>query len=344
MAGMVRVLVVDNSPTIREFLTECFAAHPDMRVVATACNGTEAVRRTREARPDVVTMDVNMPHMDGLSATRIIMQECPLPIVVVSGVPGDRETASFRALEAGALAFVRLPPGPTDPAHEAAIAELVRTVRLMAEVKVVRRRTSIDAALPALDAEPAKAIRAIVIGASTGGPVAIRDLLLTLPPACSPILLVQHMPRGFVDSFVRWLGEATGHAVRVASDGARIAPGEVHVAPDDCHLGLDRSGRTALRHAAPEQGSRPAVAYLFRTAREAYGGDVAAVLLSGMGKDGAEELLHLKHAGAVTFAQSRESAAVFGMPGEAVRLDAANFVLPPAQISAALATLMRPKS
>jgi two-component system chemotaxis response regulator CheB len=213
---------------------------------------------------------------------------------------------------------------------------------------VVRRRGAAARMIdgpPAVDEARTNEIRVVVIGASTGGPIAIRELLLAVPAGhAAPILLVQHMPVGFVDSFVRWLREATGHAVRVASAGTRLAPGEIYVAPDGCHLGLDRAGRAALSEAAPEQGSRPSVSHLFRAAREAHGAETAAVLLSGMGKDGAAELLRLKRAGAVTFAQSRESAAVFGMPGEAVRLDAASFVLPPAQIGAALAALMRQRS
>ena len=351
MRARLRVLVVDDSPTIREFLADWIAGQPDMYVVATAGDGEEAVRKARETRPDVVTMDVNMPQMDGLRATRIIMHECPVPIVVVSGVPGDRETATFRALEAGALAFVRRPPGPQDPMHAAGVAELVQTVRLMAEVRVVRRRATPEAGPgvpfvpPTLVAARPHVIRVVVIGASTGGPVAIRELLAALPTDFSaPILLVQHMPAGFVDGFVRWLGETTGHIVEVAADGARLAPGHVYVAPDGCHLGLDASRRAALSDAAPEHGSRPSVSCLFRAARETIRGEAAAILLSGMGKDGAQELLRLKEAGAVTFAQSRDSAAVFGMPGEAVRLEAASFVLPPAQIGAALAALVQRKS
>ena len=324
-----------------------FNAAPDMRVSATAADGVEAVQAVRNARPDVITMDVNMPRMDGLQATRLIMHECPVPIVIVSSMRGDQVSASFRALESGALAFVRSPVGPHDPAHASAVAELVQTVRLMSEVRVVRRYGDTGADTKhAAGAAPerfmrARDIKAVAIGASTGGPLAVCELLGALPkPFFAPILLVQHIAVGFVAGFAKWLSEATGHAVQIANDAEPLLPGHVYIAPDEHHMGVDRFGVARLSTAAPEQGLRPAVSYLFRTVLAAYGGNAAAVLLSGMGKDGAQGLRDLKEAGALTFVQSRESALVFGMPGEAVRLDAARHIMKPAEIGAALAAII----
>jgi two-component system chemotaxis response regulator CheB len=169
----------------------------------------------------------------------------------------------------------------------------------------------------------------------------VRELLGALPKdLAAPVLLVQHMTAGFVDGFSNWLREVTGHSIRIAADGERLRPGHVHVAPDGRHLGLTRWGHIQLSDAPMEQGLRPSVSHLFRAARTVYDGEVAAVLLSGMGKDGADELLALKNAGAVTFAQSFDSAVVFGMPGQAVRLNAATYVMPSREIGTALATMI----
>lgn len=339
----IRVLVVEDSPTARELLVYAFDSTPDMRVVATAKDGQEALSAVLKAQPDVVTMDIHMPRMDGLDATRRIMRESPVPIVIISSTLDSEAAASFRALEAGALAFVPRPAGPNDPMHRRAITELVQTVRLMSEVKVVRRYTGMTPRAKLCAGEgldQTHDIRIIAIGASTGGPPAILELINALPkPGIAPILIVQHMAVGFIESFGGWMKEATGHAVHVAAEGETTLPGHIYIAPDEHHMGIDRQGRLTLSKAAPEYGLRPAVSYLFRTVRETYGAGAAAVLLSGMGKDGAKELLDLKHAGSLTFAQNQDSALVFGMPGEAVKLNAARYVMEPTRIGAMLAAM-----
>jgi two-component system chemotaxis response regulator CheB len=342
MAGKLRIVVAEDSATVRESLVSALDATPDMRVVAAVSDGEQAIQAVRDISPDAITMDVNMPGMDGLKAARFLMQEHPIPIVIVSSALDDQEIASFRALEAGALAFVRTPPGRHDPTHRAAIADLVQIVRLMAEVKVVRRRNqSRPVPPPRRHGYRAHKIELVAIGASTGGPLAVREFLAALPKdLATPILLVQHMTAGFLDGFVRWLHEATGYPIAIAADGERLRSGYVHIAPDGRHLGVDRWRRVVLSDAPPEQGLRPSVSHLFRAARSAYGAQVAAILLSGMGKDGADELLALRDAGAVTFAQSFDSSIVFGMPGEAVRLGAASFVMSSAEIAAALANMI----
>ena len=344
MSRPIGVLVVEDSAVVREFLVHAIGSDPRFKVVGTAHDGEQALEAVRRVAPDVVAMEIHMPRLDGLEATRRIMQEQPLPIVMVSGTVGDQVAATFSALEAGALAFLRRPAGPADPVHAAEVAELLETLRLMSEVKVVRRRRR-DAPVPpppsAVERAPAR-VKVVAIGASTGGPPALAALLSALGRGFpAPVLVVQHIAEGFLEGFAQWLARSSGFPVRLATDGDTPLPGQAYVAPDGRHMGVDARGRIALSSAEPENGLRPSVAHLLRSVREAFGASAAAVLLTGMGKDGAEELLALKSCGAQTYVQDRESAIVYGMPGEALRLDAARHVLAPAEIGAALNGLAR---
>lgn len=344
---MITVLVVEDSLTLQEFLVQILAADPEIHVVGTANNGAEALEAVVRHRPDVITMDINMPKMDGFEATRRIMETRPTPIVIVSGSWDPKEVGTtFRAVEAGALTMVPRPQGVGHPAHESAVQELVRTVKLMSEVKVVRRwpRPRSDLAPPPPPQgtgglAPAE-IRAVAIGASTGGPLALQTILSGLPtdfPA--PVLIVQHMAPGFVQGFIEWLARSAGFPVHLATNGAPLLPGAAYVAPDGSHMGVGLGPRVVLTRDGPENGPRPSVSFLFRSVAAVFGRNAAAVLLTGMGKDGAEELKALRDTGAVTFAQDRDSAVVHGMPGEAIKLGAAALVLPPEKIAAALVGL-----
>ena len=345
---MIKVLVVEDSPVVREFLVHILGSDPGIRVVGTAHDGEEALEAIARQRPDVITMDVHMPKMNGLDATRRIMETCPTPIVVVSGSTDPAEVATtFEAMEAGALAVLRRPAGIGHPDHEATARELVQTVKLMSEVKVVRRwprapRDSIARpAQPRLERAPGHC-RIVAIGASTGGPPVLQTILSQLPsdfPA--PILVVQHMAAGFVRGFIEWLAHSSRLPIHLAAHAAQILPGHVYVAADELQMKVERGGRIALTREPPENGLRPSVSFLFRSVAEVYGGDAVAGLLSGMGRDGADELKLLKDKGAVTFAQDKDSSVVHGMPGEAIKLDAASFVLPPEKIAATLASLAK---
>jgi two-component system chemotaxis response regulator CheB len=345
---LIKVLVVEDSPVVREFLVHILGSDPGIRVVGTAHDGEEALESIARKRPDVVTMDVHMPKMNGLDATRRIMETCPTPIVVVSGSTDPAVVATtFEAMEAGALAVLRRPAGIGHPDHEATARELVQTVKLMSEVKVVRRwsRARRDStARPAqsrLERAPGSC-RIVAIGASTGGPPVLQTILSQLPrdfPA--PVLIVQHMAAGFVRGFVEWLAHSSRLPIHLAAHGEQILPGHVYVAPDELQMKVERGDRIALTRDAPENGMRPSVSYLFRSLAAVYGSDAVAGLLSGMGRDGADELKLLKDLGMVTFAQDKDSSVVHGMPGEAIKLDAATFVLPPDKIAATLATLAK---
>ena len=345
---MIKVLIAEDSPVVREFLIHILGSDPDIQVVGTANNGEEALDAVQRYRPDVITMDIHMPKMDGLEATRRIMETYPTPIVVVSGSTDPHEnTTTFRAMEAGALAVLRRPNGIGHQDYDCTARELVQTVKLMAEVKVVRRwpQARRESALP-VAAKPAAGeaakVKVIAIGASTGGPPVLQTILAMLPRDLPvPVLIVQHMATGFISSFVEWLAQSAGLPVHVAMHGEYLVPGHVYVAPDEFQMKIEHGGRVVLTRDEPESSLRPSVSYLFRSLAEVYGGGVVAGLLTGMGRDGAVELRLLKEKGAVTFAQDKDSSVVHGMPGEAIRLDAATYVLAPDKIAAVLTDLVR---
>jgi two-component system chemotaxis response regulator CheB len=337
----IRVLIVEDTPVVREFMVHVLGSDPGIEVVGTVNDGSEALAAVIRLEPDVVTMDVHMPKMDGLEATRRVMQEAPVPIVIVSGTVDDQVASTFAALEAGALAFLSRPAGLGDSRYRREVDELVRTVKLMSEVKVVRRRPARGTpGQPAVSVPARTPVRVVAIGASTGGPLAIQALLQALPKDFPvPVLIVQHIAEGFLDGFVHWLNRSSGPLVRLAAHAERSLPGHVYIAPDGYHMGVDRGLNIVLSDAPPDQGLRPSVAHLLRSVREACGKSAAAVLLSGMGKDGAKELLELRLAGAHTFAQDEASSVVYGMPGAALRLDAARYVMAPAEMAAVLTAI-----
>ncbi|MEP0822515.1 MAG: chemotaxis-specific protein-glutamate methyltransferase CheB [Ignavibacterium sp.] len=341
---MINVLIVEDSPVVREFLIHILSVDPEISIVGVAHNGEEAIEAVQSKKPHVITMDIHMPKLNGFDATRRIMETNPVPIVIVSGSSTAEEIATtFRALESGALAVVRRPAGLSHPDHEASARELIQTVKLMSEVKVVRRwraRPKVEAAVepPAQKSlKPEGAITLVAIGASTGGPLALQTILSDLPADFPvPIVVVQHMAQGFIHGFAEWLGESTSLPVHVASHGEALVPGHVYLAPDGHHMLVTKDFRVSLRSDEPENGLRPSVAALFRSVAEACRAQAVGILLTGMGVDGAAELKRLKDVGAVTFAQDKESSVVFGMPGEAIRIGGATHTLSPEKISAAL--------
>jgi len=335
---MIRVLVVDDSKSVRTLLNHILGSAPGIAVVGCAVDGAEALKLARELQPDVITMDLHMPRMDGFEAIRRIMRECPTRIVVVSGSDDRAEVdASFRAIEAGALVLVKRPPGIGNPAHEDGARDLVRTVKTMAEVRVVRRWADARRAARPLQGAPR---RLVAIGASTGGPTVLRDILAELPSGYPlPIVIVQHLAPGFMDGLASWLGEASGYPVEVLKDGAPLVGGRACLVPEGSQPALGPGLVGRLVQAPPEHGMCPSVSHLFRAIDPELRPATAAVLLTGMGKDGAAELKLLREHGALTIAQDRASAVVYGMPGEALRLDAAMLVLEPAEIGKVLARL-----
>jgi two-component system chemotaxis response regulator CheB len=295
-------------------------------------------------------MDINMPVMDGLEATRTIMETNPIPIVIVSATVDPGEVATtFRALEAGALAAVQKPAGIGHPQYQQTAKALVETVKLMSEVKVVRRwgaqrknrALTVGASTVDSPVHGSSNIEIIAMGASTGGPSVIKRILSEFPANFPlPVLIVQHISPGFLPGFAESLRPSCKLPVTIPKDGEVLQPGHVYLAPDGVHMGVGARGRIVLVSNPPENGMKPSISYLFRTVADVLGPRAAGVILTGMGRDGADGLKSMREKGAVTIAQDEASSIVFGMPAEAVRIGAATHVFSPEQIASFLTKLV----
>ncbi|RMF87094.1 MAG: chemotaxis response regulator protein-glutamate methylesterase [Nitrospirae bacterium] len=325
---MIQVMIIDDSPAIRAQFRGLLEAEPDMEVVAEAEDPIVARRLLDRVSPDVITLDVEMPRMDGLAFLRKLMAGRPTPVVMASTLTQHGAEVTLEALRIGAVAAV----GKPTPGHPASLEdfaeELVREVRAAAAARVGRSQPR--AAGPRLGAV-AGGGRLVAIGASTGGTEAIRAILARLPAACPPIAIVQHMPAGFTATFAAHLDREVAPRVVEAADGMALGPGTVAVAPGDAHLEVAAAGggwRLAVVAGERVNRHRPSVDVLFHSVARAAGPRAVGVLLTGMGADGAAGLKAMRDAGAHTLAQDRESCTVYGMPRAAVQLGAAEAEVP----------------
>jgi two-component system, chemotaxis family, protein-glutamate methylesterase/glutaminase len=341
---MIRLLLADDSATARELLRAILEQEGDLRIVGEARDGAEAVRLARQLRPDIIVMDVHMPVVDGITATKQIMTERPTPILIVSAATQRDVDLSLTATQAGALMALPKPDGPGSPRFDESAAELREMARAMSQVKVVRYSASFAASeRPSVSRRGSpKAIELVALAASTGGPAALRQVLTALPPTFpAPILVVQHIARDFAAGFADWLGSGCSLRVKVAKHEEQIQPGSVYVAPDDVHLGVTASGKIRLSKEPAIGGFRPSASHLFESAGRSYGRRLAAVVMTGMGTDGAEGLVAAHAAGAYVIAQDESTSVVYGMAHEAVRQGAVDTILPLVQIAPHLVETVR---
>lgn len=334
----IKVLCVDDSALVRGLMTEIINSHPDMEVVATAPDPLVARDLIKQHNPDVLTLDVEMPRMDGLDFLERLMRLRPMPVLMVSSLTERGGEITLRALELGAIDFVTKPKlGIRDGLMEysEAIAEKIR----VASRSKLRPPAAANAPPPV--ARPrgplASSEKLVIIGASTGGTEAIKDVLVPMPPDSPAILITQHMPAGFTKSFAQRLDGMCSVTVREGVHGERVLPGHVYLAPGgETHMKLGRSGANyviELLPTEPVNRHRPSVDVLFNSAAEAAGRNAIGVILTGMGKDGAAGLLAMHKAGAYTIAQDEASCVVFGMPREAIALGGASEVIALSRIS-----------
>jgi two-component system, chemotaxis family, protein-glutamate methylesterase/glutaminase len=360
---LIRVLVVDDSALAGRVLTDELSREPDIVVIGEAVDPYDARDRILELAPDVVTLDIEMPRMNGLAFLARLMKYRPVPVVVVSSVAPANSDAAMHALELGAVEVIAKPGSELTTGDTA--GQLARAVRAAAAANIPRLRPvhtppHASSPVPAADTAGGTALasltalagataaawreRIVVIGASTGGPVALEQLLAALPAHAPAVLVVQHMPAGFTAAFARRLNERCAIEVREAADGTAVVPGTALIAPGGRHMMLlRRNGRlhVGVRQGPPVHFQRPAVDVLFHSVAQLVGRDAVGVLLTGMGADGASGMRALRDAGAHTIAQDEQSCAVFSMPKEAIRFEGVCEVLPLPQIAAAVLSLRR---
>ncbi len=333
----IKVLIVDDSALIRSVMSEIIGRQPDMEVVGVAPDPIVARDLIKLTNPDVLTLDVEMPKMDGLDFLEKLMRLRPMPVVMVSSLTERGSEITMRALELGAVDFVTKPKlsiqsGMRDYADM--IADKIRAAskaRIKARLIQVAGSTKAAGPLPSIRNPLTSSEKLIIIGASTGGTEAIREFLMQMPSDCPGILIAQHMPEGFTRSFARRLDSLCKISVNEAAGGERVLPGHAYIAPGHSHLLLARSGAnyvTQLDQGELVNRHRPSVDVLFRSAASAAGKNAVGVILTGMGKDGAAGMLEMKNAGAYNFAQDEASCVVFGMPREAIALGATHEVGP----------------
>ncbi|MDH5257611.1 MAG: chemotaxis response regulator protein-glutamate methylesterase [Gammaproteobacteria bacterium] len=357
----IKVLIVDDSALVRKVLTEILSADPEIEVVGTAVDPLAAREKIKQLNPDVLTLDVEMPKMDGITFLTNIMRLRPMPVVMISSLTEKGADITFQALEIGAVDFVSKPK--LDVAHgmEEYADTIIEKVKVASKARVrtkdvrvsgdagnssaVPERLSADAVLEKTTSRKlfSTTEKIIAIGASTGGTEAIKDVLMGLPADTPGIVITQHIPAQFSGPFAKRMNGCCAMEVCEATDGEQILPGHVYIAPGSHHLMVVRSGARylcKLSDGPPVNRHKPSVDVLFRSVSQNVGANAIGVILTGMGNDGAAGLKEMQEAGAPTFAQDENSSVVWGMPGEAVKLGAADTVLPLSKVAAGVLKLL----
>lgn len=341
--SMIKVLVVDDSALMRALLSEIIQSDPELMLVGAAADAYAAKDLVNQYQPDVITLDVEMPRVDGLTFLDRLMKARPTPVVMVSSLTEEGADVTLRALEIGAVDFIAKPKIDIKQGLETYRQEIIEKIKLAAGAKIKKRQ--VDVQRPSgqkLNFRTSEKLFAI--GASTGGTEAIKDVLLQMPLDAPGIVITQHMPAGFTKTFSERLDKLCGISVKEAEDGERILPGHAYIAPGDRHLKVVRSGadyRIKLDDGPRVTGHKPSVDVLMSSVAEAAGSNVIAAILTGMGKDGALGMLHVQQHGGFTIAQDEQSCVVFGMPKEAIKAGAVQQVCSLQDIPQAMLTQLR---
>jgi two-component system chemotaxis response regulator CheB len=344
----IRVLIVDDSAIVRQTLSEVLSSDPEIEVIGTAGDPFVAAERIAEQVPDVITLDIEMPRMDGLTFLQKIMSQHPIPVVICSSLAEDRAQSTLKALEYGAVDIITKPRFGTKQFLEESRITLCQAVkaaaaaklRLLSPSRAVEPKLTADAILsPGTSAMLETTEKVVVIGASTGGTEALKSLLEVLPPDCPGIVIVQHMPELFTRAFAKRLDSLCSITVKEAESNDTVLRGRALIAPGNHHTLIKRSG--ARYYVDIKDGPlvcrhRPSVDVLFRSAARYVGQNAVGVILTGMGDDGARGMLEMKQAGAMTIAQDESSCVVFGMPKEAIKYGAVNKILPLQAVAGAI--------
>jgi two-component system chemotaxis response regulator CheB len=330
----IRVLVIDDSALIRQMLTEILNSRDDIEVVGAAADAFIAREKIKQLSPDVLTLDIEMPKMTGLQFLQNLMRLRPMPVIMVSTLTERGAPETLEALELGAVDYICKPKAKTETKLRIFADDLVDKVRMASTARV--RPFKLNKTALTTIAKNTAFPRIIAVGSSTGGTEAIKELLSSVPDNCPPILITQHIPKVFSTSFAERLDRALAMEVFEAKEGMIIRPGCVYIAPGDFHLTISASGTKKICHVIQTEKvnrHRPAVDVMFNSILESYGSKVVAVMLTGMGADGAEGMLKLKQAGAITYAQDEATSVVWGMPQAALNIGAVDEVLPLQKIS-----------
>ncbi len=344
----IKVLIVDDSALVRQALVDVLSSDPDIEIMDTAADPFIAVQKMKEDTPDVITLDVEMPRMDGITFLQKIMSQHPIPVVICSTLAVERSETLLKALEYGAVEIIQKPSMGTKKFFEESkilICDVVKAAAISRTKKITKKRDvepklTADAILPKSTGAMLKTTeKIVVVGASTGGTEALKVFLEGLPPDAPGIVIVQHMPENFTRAFAKRLDSCCQISVKEASNNDTVMRGQALIAPGNDHVLLKRSGAryyVEVRQGPLVSRHRPSVDVLFRSAARYAGKNVIGIIMTGMGDDGAKGMMEMKQAGAINIAQDEASCVVFGMPNEAVKIGAVDIIKPLEQLSSTM--------
>lgn len=345
----IQVLIVETSHSVARILTQIIHSDSKLKVMGCLSRGKEVIPFIKFHKPDVIVIDITLSDMDGFETTRQIMETQPIPIIIVSASFDSKDiNKSFKAIQVGALEIIERPSNPSSSTFKILADALIQSIKNAAIIRLITRRhfseqvTELQKQKEAENLLSSNMIKAVAIGASLGGPTALKTLFSQLSADFPiPILVVQHIAAGFNQGLVDWIQSDSPLKIKLAEEGERPQSSSVYIAPEHCHLEIECNQKIHLSKDPPEKGLRPSVGRLFRSVGRVYGKQAIGIILTGMGHDGAADLLLMKNSGSLTIAQDKESCLIFGMPKEAIALGAAELILSLEQIIVFLNSLRK---